>query len=256
MKDLRAYMRDDGNYIEKFENACSDMAHSRYILAESKISALLQTVAGDISLYELFKSVMTDFDFSFELNKSKIPDGYNTHKIVLPHSKRKVAAYVFSLLYAFDTHAMSLKDFLHEFFYTAAGANAEYEQFVRQIIVPFKNSVVDIINGDEDRESIEEPFFEKDDPELDTGAVETAVMIVGDMIAAIQDSPDVNANEREELLLVCEGLRNTVGTKNKKLILILFIGCRNTVRVSKLSKALWPQIELLEQRFRENGILF
>lgn len=256
VKDLRKYMRTDDNYIEKFSNVCDEMMHSRYILADSKISAFLQTVAGDVTLYDFFKTILNNFDFAYELNKCKIPGGYNTYKINLPRDKRKTAALVFSILFAFDTNQMSLKDFLHEFYFSEAGANTEYESFVKEVLFPFKTSVLDIWRGEDEPEiTPSDEFFEKTDKELDGRAVEDLVTVMSEVIRFIRESHNINASERDELLLVSEGLNNTVYTKNKKLILVLFIGCKNTVKMSKLSRELLPNIELLESKLQSYGIM-
>lgn len=241
MKDIRSYMREDDNYIEKFTKACDGMIQARYILADSKISAFLQVVAGDVKLYSMFKELLNGFDFSYEWSKSKQPDGYHTYRIVLPHEPKKTVAYVFSLLYAFDTNAMSFKDFLHEFYYSETGANDEYSQFVDAILVPFRELAVSML-------------YEGIDPYTDADEDEDMTDAIRNMLDKIAHTAEIDTAERKELTTVTNALASAICNWDTTNLAALFIGCRNTVRCSRGGRGLMTQIAFIERRLREYGI--
>lgn len=240
MKDYLDYMRSDTQYIEKFEKACDDLISSRYILAESKISVLLQTIAGNVELYKMFRSTLDGFDFDAAMAKSKIPSGYNTYKIVLPSDTKQIAAYVFRLLYAFDTGAMSLKDFLHEYFYSVAGANAEYELFAKYILMPFRDSVAKICD--------------KKPSHLYGQDVDGDMQTIGSGLIEITHAMESDAKYAE-----CAKLANAVAdvlfSGDKKLLTALWIGFRNTLRLSKSYEEVRAKVELSERHLRALNML-
>ena len=139
-KSLFEIMEASDDSTIDFEKACYDLIHTRYILADKKISGLLQQIAKNKNLYALIANCMQDFDFKSVFNQAKAAGG-DGRALVLPTECKKIIAFVFCLLLSFDTNQTDFKKFLHTFYHSVEGPNAEFEKFAHHVIVPFCASV-------------------------------------------------------------------------------------------------------------------
>lgn len=257
--DIKKYMNSSDDCLYEFIHACDDMISSKYILADKKISNILQTIAASTKLYELFEGALSNFDFGLEFAKSKIPNSFNHTILKLPTDRMKNIAYVFCLLYQLDTKGMEIKNFLNEFYYSE-NINEQYQNFCRTVITQFKkNTEIVFVEGEDFNGEVKsaESFFDDETTEskIDSNAVEKMVTIMREIISIVSKEPYLNLAERDEILTVCEGLNNTIFTKNSKLIKILFIGFKNTAKLSKVYKSISNNIDELTALLNEYHIL-
>jgi hypothetical protein len=125
--------------ILSFDKACDGLLSARFILADKKISELLQIIAGSKRLYALIEGCTKDFDFFREFRHArKFYEGKGT--IELPEGRKKQIAFMFSLLYSFDTKKIDIKEFIHTF-YTSHNDNDEFSLFCLALITGFRKNV-------------------------------------------------------------------------------------------------------------------
>lgn len=132
IKDL---MTDSVSKVAEFEAACDDMINSRYILAESKIIKILQTVALSTVLQRIIGGALKGFNYI--ATASSWYDG----EIKMPESEKEQIALTFCILADIDNGKIYLNDFLRKFFWDG-DINSAYETFNATLIEPFKNFVV------------------------------------------------------------------------------------------------------------------
>ena len=143
--------------LVEFESACQELIHTKYILAEKKISLLLQTIAKHKNLYALISNCVQDFDFKHELEIAKA--AASGRGLVLPQERKKLVAFVFCLLLSFDTNQTDFKKFLHTFYFEAQGPGTEYERFASEAIGAFSQAVASLYYKEAD-----EPLYKAAPP--------------------------------------------------------------------------------------------
>ncbi len=137
-------MADVKAEVAVFMARCDDLIHSKFILAETKISELLKSISVSEELCLLFKQVTEAFSYARakEVYIAAAPDGsINKKVLILPEDLEEQIAFIFCLLVDFDTGEMDFNKFLQEFFYADGSYTEGYTAFVNQLIKPFKNAV-------------------------------------------------------------------------------------------------------------------
>ena len=140
VKDMSIYMDGSEAAFEQVLAACDELIDAKLILAETKVSALLQRIAASKKAYELLDAVLKGFDFNYEFNLAKQKNALGTYSLTLPGDDRRLAAFVFCLLLEFDTTSCDLQSFLDVYFYSE-NPTKSFESFINEMIVPFKQSL-------------------------------------------------------------------------------------------------------------------
>ncbi len=146
IKDYCAYMKDGEEAFEQVLAACDELINAKVILAETKVSVLLQKIAESKKAYSLLDDVLKGFDFNYEFTLAKRRNAVGAYTLVLPSDDRRLAALVFCLLLEFDTTSCDLQSFLDVYYYGDTPAN-EFAMFVRDMIVPFKQAISSLYYG-------------------------------------------------------------------------------------------------------------
>lgn len=131
IKDL---MTDDLGKVAEFEAACDDMINSRYILAESKIIKIMQTVALSTVLQRIIGDALNGFDYAAAARE------WQNGGIKMPADEKDFVALVFCILADVDNRRIFLSDFLRKFFWNG-DINSAYASFCASMITPFKTFV-------------------------------------------------------------------------------------------------------------------
>ncbi|MCL2062419.1 MAG: hypothetical protein FWH03_07355 [Firmicutes bacterium] len=277
-QSLYDIMDDSDECIVEFERACAELASAKYILAEKKISALLQVIAKSKNLYALIGACMQDFDFAAELKHAKTQNG-----LMLPASRKKQIAFVFCLLLSFDTNQTDFKKFLHTFYANPDGANSEFSDFCKRIIVPFYANVKKAYFAEADEPNsapkqdsfghvsyphmqsqpenanpLENAFSESKPAPAQSALNSLALTSLGEaareIIGIAARDSQIPIKEREEILLVCEGFAQAVQLGQEKAIRTMYIALKNTIRCSPMARQLEVQSEGLAQLITEYSL--
>ncbi|MDE6028980.1 MAG: hypothetical protein K2F90_01505 [Clostridiales bacterium] len=124
-------MKSDG--LGEFLSACESLKNCKYVLAESKITALLKSIADNKQLYSMFAASLYEFDYS----KTFSACIYNG-SFVLPTEPKKAIALVFRILMDIDCGKIELRNFLEAYFYSPM-INESYARFCLEVITPFRS---------------------------------------------------------------------------------------------------------------------
>ncbi|MCH5157605.1 MAG: hypothetical protein J1F33_00260 [Clostridiales bacterium] len=120
-----------GKGFGAFISACEDLKNCKYVLVESKITALLKTVADNKQLYAIFGTVLNGFDYKGVFNECVVGNGFK-----LPTEPKTAIALVFRILIDIDSRKMPLPNFLEAYFYSES-VNESYARFALELLAPF-----------------------------------------------------------------------------------------------------------------------
>ena len=135
--------------IDLFLQRCDEVMQSKFILADSKISELLKSIAASDLLYAFFREITRDFDYPAAREKY-MNYGYESsqkRRLLFPSDPSEKLAFIFCLLVDLDNMTIDLSDFLREYFYEDGSVYESYYAFCNQVIKPFKNDVKSIFRG-------------------------------------------------------------------------------------------------------------
>jgi len=136
-------MNSSEKRLNEFKTACDNLLSSQYILADIKITALLESIAVSKTIYELFDEILVDFDYKGAANDFRL-NGFK-----LPEEPKTIACLVFCMLLDMDKKIIDLNDFLPMLF--KGDINAAYEIFLDKIISPFKTAISYLLSMKQNR---------------------------------------------------------------------------------------------------------
>ncbi|MBR7186402.1 MAG: hypothetical protein IKD43_02815 [Clostridia bacterium] len=139
-------MKERYKRIERFLNACTQLAEGKYNAADSTISEMLAAIAESRDLTGLFTAVTYGFDYAKAKQRYlRFPaeKGAAHGTAYLPSERDEVLAFVFCVLVELDGGAMRLGDFLLRYFYVDGSYTASYIAFADRMVRPFMNIVRD-----------------------------------------------------------------------------------------------------------------
>lgn len=137
-------MDTDRRQIDLFLEKCDEVMQSKFIIADTKISDLLKSIATSDLLYAFFRELTKNFDYPAACEKymNYRPEGTsNKRKLLFPEDVGERLAFVFCLLIDFDSGRIDLGAFLQEYFYEDGSVYGSFYAFTNQVIKPFRNAV-------------------------------------------------------------------------------------------------------------------
>ena len=266
MRAVYDIMSDSDERLNDFRLACDEAAAAKFILAEKKISELLQIIAGSKKLFNIMADATQNFDFAAELKKA-----VNGREFVLPTGRKKQIAIVFSLLYAFDSKKLDLQEFIHNHF-ESENVNDEFARFASVILGNFRANVCDEFRAvpepqpapepeeekpvrEEEKNFFEFNFFsqgaENESGDFDKIQASSLLVSVREIIGIVARDPELMPTEREELMLVCEAFEKAVEYGSRETVKIMYIGLKNTIAVSSAVRRLEIQTDNLNRLIKE-----
>lgn len=141
MPDIDRYTVDGAKSVYDFARVCEEMKNVKFIMAEEKMRELLKIIATSSALRQIVATAAKGFDFSSAFVASRIRAG-KRYSLLPPTRRKDLIAYAVNLLYAFDVGAISLQDFLEEYYFSTNGTNFSFLLFVRSIITPLGSAVL------------------------------------------------------------------------------------------------------------------
>ncbi len=129
--------------IALFLRRCDELMQSKYIIADTKIGELLQSIAMSDLLYAFFRDASKHFDYAGAKRKylNFAPYGDAQKKLLFPEDPVERLAFVFCLFMEFDNKTMDLGWFLQEYFYEDGSFYESFYAFCNQVVKPFRNAV-------------------------------------------------------------------------------------------------------------------
>lgn len=144
-------MEDIVAQVNDFLNKCSELKNCKFIMAPTKIKDLLKSIVNSQTLYELFASVSSGFDYLSAKSKClvDIADGFNERGVVvLPKSTQDKLAFIFCLLVEIDRDTINFNWFLQKYFSDDDGSfYGSYFAFCQQIIDPLEQTIAGVFQS-------------------------------------------------------------------------------------------------------------
>lgn len=125
--------------ISDFIVSCDDMIKGKFIMADSKISKILGSIATSTKLYSLINDCLKGYSFEKEYEKALNEADSGVYEVT--NDIKKNIAFVMCLFLEVDHHRIRFYDFINRFFKNA-GAGNEYAEFVSTMLKPFKEGVL------------------------------------------------------------------------------------------------------------------
>ena len=147
--------------VQNFLDACDELINCKFLVAEYKITKLLQSIAGSSDICSLISECLQSYNRDREFARTYIQDGHGEFVCVMPTEEYKVVALVFCTLADIDNKKIDFTDFIKRFF----GNNENpYQAFIDTMIIPFKSLISEAFvvgyNEKENKEDEEEQIFE------------------------------------------------------------------------------------------------
>lgn len=215
--------------LKQFNNACDDFVAGKYILANIKVKALLESINQNEKLTDLVSGCLDGFDFNNMFKQSVTSTG-----LVLPKDNKDVIAYCFNVLYNLDVGTVTFLDFLSKYFSSSKlSGGEEFKMFADAIILPFKGSM-----NAEYAKTYEMTATEDYQNNLYHKLSNIAQ-------ANIDTIDDINLKdiEREELELLLNAMVDASNKNDKKMVYTLMVGLEYFVKYNKRAKYVYLQLK-------------
>ena len=216
-----------------FFSACDEMIDGRFILSDVKIARILKCVAKSELLYNLFAKCLVHFNFNNEFQAAISANKVNGGYFVLPAEEKRIVALVFCFLLEVDKGKMSLQNFVNDNFFSPDGYNISYSNFSINVLVPFKNSVKNLLGVDddgnelprvnEDGEQIIEEQLSLEDTSEEKILYANLLRSLNELYGATDSSTKLKKDIKEEILIIIRALQDAIELQNLRIINALCI---------------------------------
>lgn len=209
---MKNITNDDLIKISEFINSVDGLINGKFILADIKISNLLNMIATNTALYNYIKKCLIEFSFEKELSRAEVKNRFNNGEFKLPPEREKIVAFVFCLLVECDAKRMDFFGFINENF-SASKNMSEYSNFAQSVLVPFKDIIIEhFYNESEEVEDKEEVVIENlnDEQEpvkiLKTNIYENLKEILTNLLDNITIDRKIKQHDKENLLYIVKNI--------------------------------------------------
>ena len=216
-----------------FNTACDEFVNGKYILADVKISSLLNIIAEDEKLRNIVASTLEDYDFKEKLINATKSEG-NGYVLILPTDEKEIIAFVYSLFYRFNNKTIDFYDFISQYYKSDdENPGKEFYNFANAIITPFKNAINSIY-------SKRHVIVESDDYQKNyyNKLITTVKLIVKNI-----DNFKLKMNEKEEFTMLLNSLYLASQKNDKKLVFSLMVALDYFSRCNKKTRNAYLMLE-------------
>lgn len=218
--------------LQPFNNACEEFISGKYILADIKLSSILNIIAENEKLTNIVNSCLQDYDFNTQAKQCMIETD-DSYTLSLPSNDKEIIAFIYNLLYKFKNGIIDFYKFLTHYFNAEAMSGHEFERFARTIIIPFRNSVNNIY-------SKRHILVETNDYQAN---VYNKIMSTIKLIVKNIDVYKLNMNQKEEFTMLLNSLYLASEKNDKKLVFSLMIGLDYFTKCNKKSRVAYLSLE-------------
>jgi len=205
--------------INSFMNSCDDLINGKFIFATNKIDNILKAISDSPELYEVVAECLKDFNYEKEFGRArvKLPTKRGTFK--MPEDNMSLIPLVFCMLVEIEEEKIDFKQFLADYFDSEEEGVSQFENFAKQVIVPFKNAIAYLfdIEGQNKFKQTEEPEQEE---EVETTSKEEKyfedVKALNDEILEVMEYYKIKPELVEDLQYEIEALNNAIEQKRIK----------------------------------------
>ena len=215
--------------LKQFNLACEDFVAGKYILANIKVKALINSIHSSEKLTDLVSNALDGFDFSLAFKESVTSEG-----LALPHGDKNVIAYCFNILYNLDEGTITFLDFLSKYFASSKlSGGEEFKAFASTIIQPFNRAI--------NREY--KNMYEMTSSEDYQNNLYHKLSRVAEVNINNLDNIKLKELEKEELEYLLTAIKEASDKNDRKLIYALMVGMDYFVKANKRAKDIYLQLK-------------
>lgn len=214
--------------LRQFNKACEDLVMGKYILANIKIKALINSINSSEKLTQIVSKSLDGFDFGMCFKESVTSDG-----LVLPGDDLSKIAYCFNVLYNLDEGTITFIDFLSKYFISNRSNGEEFKLFIATIIQPFKQAINNEYKN----------MYEMTSSEDYQNNLYHKLARVSEANLNTLDEIKLKDIAREELELLLNAMISASENNNKKLIYAIMVGLEYFVKYNKKAKHIYLQLK-------------
>lgn len=218
--------------LKPFNKACEEFILGKYILVDMKISSILKLIAEDEKLTNIVNSCLQDYDFSSNFKKCIVLNG-ESFSLVMPINEKEIIAFVYSLLYKFQSGNIDFYEFLTRYFNTDGDNNKEFAEFAKTVIAPFNNAINSMYSKRHiivETSDYQNNYYNK-------------IMSTIKLILKNLDLYKLNMNQKEEFTMLLNSLYLASEKNDKKLVFSLMIGLDYFTKSNKKSRNAYLSLE-------------
>lgn len=215
--------------LKQFNDACEDFLAGKYILANIKLKALLQTINSSEKLTDIVSASLDDFNFDSTFRES-IASG----RIILPTQDKDIVAYCFNILYNLDIGTITFLDFLNRYFASEElSGGEEFKLFASTIIKPFCDAVNRLYT---------QTYLLSETVDYQSNIYHKLMKVAEANIENI-DELRLKEIESEELVLLLNALITASEKSDKKLVYAVMVGLEYFTKANKRAKGVYLQLK-------------
>ena len=214
--------------IENFLEACDELIECKFLVAEYKISKLLQSIASSSDICSLISECLESYNRDREFSRTYIQDGRGQFVCMMPTEEYKVVALVFCTLADIDNKKIDFNDFIKRFF---GREENPFVNFLQTMIVPFKNLIAEafgfnsqkVLQNNENNDSLEDKEFdEKEDDDQDyenkkvVDKFETSTKIAVQILSELEELRD--SRQVEDAHNIASSIIKTASFKDETIL--------------------------------------
>lgn len=263
------YLDNEKEKLKNFFASVNEMIGGRFILSDVKVAKVLKNIASSEVLYNLFAECLVNFNYDAELAQAKVSNRVNGGYFILPNDEEKIVALVFCMLLEIDNQKLNLQSFVTENFFSADGYNISYSNFALNVLVPFKNSVMNLLGVNEEGESTTKDYdemqqnqttiddFMEEEPKEDETIQKTKILFSNMRVVLYNMLTTLNEYrfkdmERDELQILFRGMIEAVEIENFKLINAFLVAFEKIIGKNKYFKVDFEELKKMLADFYYN----
>lgn len=252
-------MQENDVKLKIFLDCCDELIAGKFIMADSKVSKLLNSIATCESLYNLFAKCLLNFNYKQEFRSAIRTQLVNGGLFVLPEENDKKIALVFCLLLDLDNQKFTLQNFINEYFFNGDGYNLSYKAFSYNVLVPFKNAILSELHVTEDGENLEHMIVSEDKMGNSANNISNneisindknkilfanLVVAVNDLYAAVLKDTKVKADQKNEVFIIVNAIKEALKIENIKIVNALIIPLEYLLGKNKKVKIQYDNVKM------------
>jgi len=224
--------------LEIFNTSCDEFISGKYLLADLKISSILNIISNNEKLSNIVNNCLQSFDFDSQVNNYMKFDSQSSF-FALPTNDPDIISFVYSLLYRFNTKQIKFNDFLKTYFNEDDSIGTEFNKFAQVVIIPFKTSINSIYSKRHILTASKE--YENNQYNKIIASVK--------LILKNLENYKLKMDEKEEFTLLLNALYIASEKNDKKTVYALMVGLDY---FTKRNKKLRNTYLMLEECFEKN----
>lgn len=220
----------ENNELKDFNVSCDDFLNGKYILAESKISSILDTLDKNNKLKAIVAECVNNYNFSSAFGEAVGENGI----LSMPKDPKSIIAFAFSLLYNIDVKNINFYDFLTAYYnFDELNNMGSFKLFADNIVLPFKEAINNVYTKTH-------VLVDSDDYQNNIYNKLKKICIIN--IKNIDEFRLRDAN-REELATLLVAMSTACENNDKNMVYALLIGFEYFCNANKKARIIYEQFK-------------